>query len=91
MVGTTGGEQFASLGKIMVPLESERRDEFKYVLLNNVAPQLILKTQNLANYHPHFIGELSLTIRHIWGFKYKWRCYVVKKHIFGFVSALRFH
>jgi len=72
----------------MVPLESERRDESKYVLLNNVAPLFILKTPNLTTYHPYSIAELSLKIPHIWDFKYKWWRYVVKKHIFGSVSAL---
>ena len=32
MVGTTGDQKFASLEKIIVPLESVQRDESKYVL-----------------------------------------------------------
>jgi len=32
MVGTTGGQKFASLEKIIVPLESVQRDESKYML-----------------------------------------------------------
>ena len=31
MVGTTGDQKFASLEKIIVPLESVKRDESKYV------------------------------------------------------------
>jgi len=44
MVGTTESPKIGSLVKIKVSLESGLRDEFKYVLLNNVASQFILKT-----------------------------------------------
>jgi len=48
MVGTTGGTKFASLVKIKISLESGCRDESKYVLLNNIAPQFILKIKQIS-------------------------------------------
>ena len=54
MVGTTESPKIESLVKIWIPLESGCRDESKYVLLNNVAPQFILKTTQIINCRPYF-------------------------------------
>jgi len=48
MVGTTESTKIGSLVKTSIPLESGCRDESKYVLLNNIAPQFILKIKQIS-------------------------------------------